>query len=288
MRHVHGAATNTKFDRVVVDSRDRDVALFPRPDRYDVRLHEDIFDVRSIKLMVADVPFVAYDVDNRNCMVPVRAGSAYPVDRRTASEQASAPKAYAVGRLPRGNYTPPELAAQLASTLSAATGDTVDVQYVPRTDNFTISCAGGVDLPFANMAKAPRPSTAGVAARLLGFSASKDHASPPGTSTLASESRRDSWTGSRYIVLHMEPAEVLKAFSSTIEKSFAVLQCREASDPCVCDNLPYEKTWDPPLARLSRFSFHFTDYDGRPWDFQNQEHRLELLVEHEGMRKYQF
>jgi hypothetical protein len=276
------ASTTTKFERIVIDSRDRDVSLHPTPDRYDVRLHEDIFDVRSIKLIAADVPFSAYDVDHaRNSVVPVRAGAG---------------GAIAEARLPRGDYgAPQELAAALADALSAATGLAVTAAYVPRTDNFrlTAPAAARLQLPFASWkhaAAVPASAGAAAAARLLGFSSDRDYAFSPADGSLDSEFRRDARTGSRYMVLHMEPAEALKGVSSTLEKSFAVLQRHDDGDePCVSDGtLLYQKRWDPPLARLARFSFRFTDYEGRPIDFQNQDHRLELLVEHEGMRKYQF
>ena len=271
-------------ERVVIDSRDRDLALFPSPNRYDVRLHEDIFDVRSIKLLVADVPFCTYTVNANNRFVPLRMAGGLRV-----------------AELPIGDYQPTELADQLATSLTLAAGDTFAVEYVPRTDNFVVTYSpspspppsGPTPPPYFELAFATWEgslptgrSSRGTAARLLGFSPAKDYVAEA-DGTLRSPFRKDFWTGSRYIVLNMQPAEVLMAFSSNLEKSFAVLQSREV-ELCESHDVPYEKVWNPPYTRLSRFSLTFTDYDGRPWDFQNQEHRLELLVEHENMRKYQY
>ena len=40
-----------------------------------------------------------------------------------------------------------------------------------------------------------------------------------------------------------------------------------------------EKRWTPPLGRVARIAVAFTDLDGTPYDFQNQDHRLELLMD---------
>jgi hypothetical protein len=41
----------------------------------------------------------------------------------------------------------------------------------------------------------------------------------------------------------------------------------------------FEKRWTPPLSRVGRLMIQFLDADGEQYDFQNQDHRLELMFE---------
>ena len=41
----------------------------------------------------------------------------------------------------------------------------------------------------------------------------------------------------------------------------------------------FVKRWAPPLGRVGRLVLEFTDAYGLPYDFQNQDHRIELTFE---------
>jgi hypothetical protein len=70
-------------------------------------------------------------------------------------------------------------------------------------------------------------------------------------------------------------------------KSFAVVPPCQGRLAFFADqaSATVEKTYDPPLERLARVAVSWTDYDGNPYDFQNQEHRIELVLKSRSGRK---
>jgi hypothetical protein len=51
-------------------------------------------------------------------------------------------------------------------------------------------------------------------------------------------------------------------------------------------DFPFEKTYSAPVARVARVGVRFTDYSGNEYDFQGQDHRLELVFASVINRKY--
>ncbi|MEW5315007.1 MAG: hypothetical protein WDW38_006464 [Sanguina aurantia] len=99
--------------------------------------------------------------------------------------------------------------------------------------------------------------------------------------------RRDSHTNPA-IILSINNATVNTAnnnnldinkmsLNSTVNQSFAVLTPSRTLLCASTNELPF-KTFNPPIAQLTQLSISFQTYDGNPVDFQNHEHRLELLL----------
>jgi hypothetical protein len=246
----HGHELRRKL--VVIDSRDRDHVVHPNANNFEIRLDEELMDVVSMKIIIADLPFSAYMIGSSNARVP------FSVD--------GGPVVYAL--LEPGDYaTPVDMAEALSQAMtSSANGQVFAAKYIARTDNFEISA----DVPF----RMEFLKQTGTAARVLGFSPSEDYPSVAGK--VRSPYRKD-FGPNRYIVLSVSPsAELISSTNNPTNRSFAIIPRRftelniDNADAC------YEKIWTPPIARFSRISLEYTDYDGNPYDFQNQDHHIEL------------
>ena len=53
-----------RYYRYVIDSRDRNLSHFPDPNKYEIKLSEDIHDVQSVELLSFDVPFTKYLINS--------------------------------------------------------------------------------------------------------------------------------------------------------------------------------------------------------------------------------
>jgi hypothetical protein len=253
-------AADNEFDLrtryVVIDSRDRDHVAYPTPNKYEIRLDDDISDVVSMKLVAADVPFSALLVGDWNAYLPVSLdGGETVVD----------------AVLEAGDYSSPaEMASAITTALTCAMPTaTFATSYASRTDAFTFT--GSVPFTFA-FRTSGRKNTA---ARMLGFSPKEDYASADGE--IRAPFRRD-FSPCKYIVLNISPsAEVVTSINNATNRSFAILPRRYTDMSIETDAAVFEKKWFPPLGRFARVGVEFTDYEGNPYDFQNQEHVLHLL-----------
>jgi hypothetical protein len=266
--------------RVVMDSRDRDQRFHPTPAQYEVRLEDDLDDVVSVQLLVADVPFSSFMVGAHSRDVPVsfqRSGS-------------GGVQVEGVAQLDVGDYvSSSDMASVLGAALNqmASSLDQFMVEVVGRTDSLLIRGRTPFTLRFADSPK-------GTAARLLGFAPQLDYPSVIDATPFAADHihvvrapfRRDT-RPSRYIVLNLTApgAEVLQSNNNSTNRAFALLPMRQP-EPSIQSDYPFIKRWDPPLSRVARLGVEFTDYDGVPYDFQNQDHHIELLFTCVQQRKY--
>jgi hypothetical protein len=86
---------------------------------------------------------------------------------------------------------------------------------------------------------------------------------------------RRNFVQDRYIVLRIDRVELNHSLTTIIDKSFAIINnndCKLSND-YVSDIV---KWFDPALSGLKRIKVSFYDYDGNLYDFQNQDHRMEL------------
>lgn len=79
----------------------------------------------------------------------------------------------------------------------------------------------------------------------------------------------------RYIVLNVNNAEINYGVSTVLDRSFCIINSKDCS---LNNEYKFDaiKNYEPPLNSLKRLQISFYDYDGNLYDFQNQDHRLEL------------
>jgi hypothetical protein len=257
--------TTTRRVRLVVDSADRNRDLFPTPAEYEVRFEDDIEDVVAAELVRAHVPLSALVVGADSNALTVRVGAAgAPVDVV----------------VPPGDYAPAGLAAALEAALSAGPLPAATVTYDPQRDAYAIACAAPTD--YAVLASAPRRGFDGSVSRdypdgsmaqTLGFPVG-EHASDAATGELRAPCRRN-FDLNRYAVLDIEPGfNVNRAVNAAVNNSFAVLGPGQG----LGDFDRPVKRFEPPIPKLARLRIAWKDRRGRRYDFQNQDHRLELVL----------
>ena len=244
---------NQKITRLVIDSRVRDVSLFPNPNDYEVPFEDDINDVISAQLVYIDVPFVNYLINKYfNQLLVSIGGTDYTVTLMT------------------GDYTDATLLTELQNQLDVSLGSgTITVVYVARTDSYSFSSVNPFTFKFVGQQN--------TLAMLLGFDRSKNYnSSGSGPYTLASSFRRN-LNYNNYIIMDMDQFDVLKSIDRDLNRSFAMI-------PRIYDNLnlsdkpKYVKYFSPTIPRLNKLRVRFYDRYGNPYDFQNQDHRFEIEV----------
>lgn len=260
----------TRFTRIAIDSRDRDVATYGNANKYVITLDEPVHDVLSMTLLVADVPFVAYMVGplNNAMTMTLTGGSTGTV------------------AIPSGDYSGDELAAAVGGALAAQFPNeidtTINVVYSAVSDNISVVCTVAFTLTFGAQ---------GSIARELGFAPSTTYASVQVSGldeyVLIPPFRRDSHTNPS-MILCIQNVSVNTAtnnnrdtnrrtLDSTVNQSFAVLTPSRSLLCSATNELP-TKTFNPPISQLVHISIEFKNYDGSLVDFQNHDHRLELLL----------
>ena len=122
-------------------------------------------------------------------------------------------------------------------------------------------------------------------ARILGFNTVPVVQNINGLYTLKSTYKINT-SDNTYIVLQIDNFPVNHSITPIIDKSFAILGPSQ-DKLCQYSNKPVRKDLNPPIGKLSRLRLKFSDYYGNLYDFQNYDHRLEIVFEsYKVLRKY--
>lgn len=279
---------NMRYTRMIIDSKDRDVNLFPNPNQYEVRLEDDIEDVATVSLLCMNVPLPMYLVNKYfKTFLLIVEGSPIEIT------------------LTEGDYSPVALATLITSKLNAAMGSTVfNVEYDTTSDKFTFT--GNVDfsISFESLTEytiRQEPASDSKAARLasakrdtkslhmlLGFTQAEyttNYVGGPYPYAITAPYRRN-FAYNNYAVMRIDQFDVNKSPGNTLHRTFAVV-VNNYNDWSLGEDLSVTKNFTPPLARLAKLRVSFLDRYGNLYDFQNQDHRFELLFSsHKEKRKY--
>lgn len=255
---------STRSTSLVICSSDRDTSVYPLASHYEVFLDEAVHDVMSMQLVVADVPFVAYLIHTTNSTIKAVLQSGLIVN----------------AVIPFGDYTGAALATAVQASLqgqvpSSSTAVFTTV-YSPQTDNIAVTCNSPYSLVFAET---------GSCALQMGFDVGWTYQSSGTTNTVAPTYRRNKGTN-QSIILSIPPASVNTSVNQYVNQSFAIITQTRTTLSAASQILSI-KNFNPPIARLSRVTVDFANYDGSPVDFQNHEHRLELMLVSLRAAKYQ-
>lgn len=287
--------------RVVVDSRDRNRSLFPEPNRYQVSLDNEIRNIVRVDLSGADIPLTARLVSKKNREVPFAI-------RRTST--AGDEWTRRVARLREGDYSSAlEMGEELERALNEESEDIEQdafrVTFNSRLDAFRVFCKrrfrllwsagssqGGTSPDLDK--KRSQTYAQNSAGRLLGFDTRNEESedattaqsldvddppTPDHLNVIAGVFRKN-FISNRYVIMRLSPLEqALQSSNENSDSSFAVLVDKKADGQGFAflgDRVPHH-TYRPMLPRLRRLEFSFVDYEGEPYDFQNHDHRLELV-----------
>jgi len=281
---------NFKVTRVLIDSRERNTKLFANPASYELNLNQEIDDAVAATILVADVPHTAYLVNKNNNELTVEVGT----------------EVFTI-EVPFGNYTPKGLGDALKLALNdtaQAAGATIvfDVEYVELTDKYVFTATtvfsfvcNGEDQPYGDMAemKVVTDSSGNLVKQIIGPSTTpykpKSIAKMLGLprTTVQSDSTgrleapfRKNFNDSDVIVMHIEHMRLFQSTTTHVNKSILVLHNQKSMDLSLySSNTEYRATFSPPIPRLNRIKVTFYNAWGDLYDFQNFDHRFELLIE---------
>jgi len=237
----------------IIDSRDRNTDLFPSPSQYSIDLPEPIINVESVRLLLAEVPFPRYMIHGFNNVLHV--------------SNTSDPSAAVAVELTQGDYDADGMATHLQARLNAVLAPaSYTVTYDAVQDKFVVSKSGAT--AFVVACKGRNAS----AARILGFASNADYASVAG---VVRAPYRRNFVKDNYVILSIENVNNVYGISSVIDRSFGAIN---SNDSDLNNEYRHElaKQFEPPINSLKKLHISFRDYYGNLYDFQNQDHRLEL------------
>jgi hypothetical protein len=233
-----------KYTRTVISSRDRDIDRYPNPNNYVVDLQTEIDEVVAGEILLLDVPFSSYLINSNNDTIIVN-------DENL--------------KIPHGNYSKDEFAKVLENTFNT-TSDIYTIQYVKAQDNFEI---------VSNMSEYTVKATSYLA-QIIGFKENKLYSS---TNRLLRSEYRCRFDVNKYIILTVDYMTINNSIDSNVHKSTAIVYENELQINTKALTIPIKKYFNPIVPRLRHVRIKLTDYYGNPYDFQNHDHRIDIMYE---------
>jgi len=247
-----------RYYRYVIDSRDRNLHYFKSPNKYEIKLSEDVHDVQSVELISFDVPFTKYLINEHN-------NSFYYFDGIVESSF----------NIPVGDYASgvkivEALNASQSILLFTFSDINNKISVTTNGDNIKLSCRGPNERK--NNYEGLSPTYRTPLMKLLGLhyediSLVKD--------TVYEFPYKVNLRNDKYIIMDLGQAKVNVSENNPTNKSFAIIKKDELENKFIETN--YKKNFNPPINSLTTLSLSFKDYDGNLYDFQNQDHMIELL-----------
>lgn len=253
-------ANDIKYTRVVIDSTFRDQTKYPNPNDYYFVFDDDIDEVASARLISVDVPFSTYTINMYFNTLWVQVG----LNVETAI------------LLDQGDYNLSDLAVMLQTKLNAASlGTTFSVTYDARLGKLKFAAGTNFAINFAQKTNSLH--------NLLGFQ-QKNYAS---TANEIISPYKCNIDFNNYIVMCIDGFDTNKSNIKPLNKSFAIITPKYLNLN-LADKPNITKNFNPPLARLAKIHVTFFDKYGNPYDFQNIDHRFEIMFHSfKQHRKYQ-
>lgn len=295
----------TRNVRIIVDSRDRNKALYPYPSDYCVEVPEHIRDVISVELLSYDVPFNDYNITEENNLL------------HTAYMNEGAEEYDAVERIviPPGMYSPESLERALNHGTNYDTHpsdrevpyvnfnndmDRVDPifmdvvarrpHHIPirfwydsetmkmyvRFECFETAEGGGVvhrgkvKLMFGE----PRSigGVLGYAPKEMLVHYTGDAYIPPLIPEFPINLHPEN-----YIALYMEHAKGYLSTNHKTHQCFATIRRNNEENGAYVLSRTVRKRFTQAIPALTRIKVKFKSHSGELYDFQNKDHRIELL-----------
>ena len=254
-----------KYTRIAIDSKDRDKSLYPYANKYEIKLSDDINDVISAKLINADIPMSMYLINKYfDTLIVKKNNNNYNI------------------KLEHGDYNETELATLITNALNNQFGaNTFLVSYNSNKDNFTFASIDAFSLLFAES-----NNSLDV---VLGFD-KKTYISNVSlnlsyTHVIQAEYRKN-FEHNNCLIMYIDQFDNYRSPSNEIDRCFAILpSVYQVLN--ISDTPDLIKVFSPPIPRLAKMVISFLDRYGNPYDFNNLEHRFEILVKsHKQARKY--
>jgi len=255
--------TGKRYTRIVIDSKDRETSKYPNVAEYDYNLDEEINDVLAVELISLHIPFSMYMINQYFDSLKIwNAGQLITV------------------KLTHGDYTETTFAQMLTSVLTAqAPKAKLSVTYNATKDKFIFQGNdGSYSFDFTG-------SELNSLHELLGFKKGVMYNSD--AATQIEPPYRKNFNFNNYIIMTLKDAQYIKSNGKYLNNALAVIPKPNSGTQLISEDNSIIKVYNPPIPRLSKLSFRFTDRYGNLYDFQNLDHRIELeFTSHRYKKKY--
>ena len=253
-----------RYYRYVIDSRDRNYAHSPDPNKYEINLSEDIHDVQTVELLSFDVPFTKYLINSTNNTFFYKVGD---IDNPEQSFT-----------IDKGDY---ETINDLVLELNDKSPDFITFSENSKeskiiiektTDNKVTLLVEGDEIKKNNYEQLS-PTYKSKLMKLLGLGLKNVEIQNDVSSfqfPYKVDLRKD-----KYMVMNLGQSSVNFSENNTTNKSFAIIKKDDLDNKYIDAN--YKKYYNPPIPSMTKLKISFKDYDGQLYDFQNQDHMIELM-----------
>lgn len=249
---------NQKYTRLVVDSRVRNTKSFPNQNNYDILFDDDITDVISAQLIYVDIPFTNYLINQYfNTLNITYIGNIYIIV------------------IDIGDYDNNSFIAEMQSKLNTVIGNNmINITYNTKLDSYIFTSLNTFTFNFIG--------NKNNLAMLLGFSQDNNYISESssggqGGQYILNSPYRKNFNYNNYIIMDIDQFDLLKSIDRDLNKSYAMIP-KTYDVLNIADHPQYIKIFSPPIPRLTKLHIQFSDRFGNKYDFQNMDHRFEILL----------
>ena len=247
--------------RYIIDSRDRNTNRHTSPSNYVVELDDPLKEVMSVRLLTSEFPFNKKNITNNNNILHI-------LREGVLNEYV----------IPAGKYN----GEQLVMAIKNNTDDVfTNVSYDLITEKITFQSSADITFDFVSENQKRISESEWIdtlrknsIARVLGFGISRYDCN-------TSESYESPFSVNlipdQYIVMYMQKAKVNVSTNNNINQSFCLINKSSENNGYEQFSEGVTKNFNPPIAQLSSLTFKFKDYYGNLYDFDNKDHRFELL-----------
>ena len=291
---------------IIVDSRDRNRHKYPHPSKYSFAFDEPFDNVHSVELTVYDFQFNEYNITVFNNILHVN-GTDYivPAGKYTESELVDALNS-SLGGIMTFSYV--EKKRQIKINVG------VGVEIKCKSDDKPITVpiySNNPTIPGTKTATKPdgEPNRNGFTYDDIEYPAYKPN--DPLGAQLGSETYyipihtyRENTIAQvlgfdaidyevttdtecpfplnlnarpNYIIMYLGRTKLYFSQNNNAHQSFAIIRPSNKENVVKLGNELITKVYNPPID-MKKMDFKFVDYNGRLYDFQNQEHSFELKV----------
>jgi hypothetical protein len=247
---------STRQHRVVIDSRDRDMIKYPDPSNYVIDINHDIRDVLSVQLVAYDIPFNNINVTEDNNLF----------------EYLDANGGLQTIEIPEGEYNDVTLTEKInlgfRATLNSLLGG-YDPLSIPTSNiQLELNATHVTRFLFASDTGYRHRSIA----KTLGFEPVDITAS--GWTTAKYKYHLEA---ERYVALFLQAAKLCQTTNPGTHECFAMIPRYVDSEGAQALDTFVRKRFAAPIAALDKIHVRFKTRGGSYYNFENKDHRLELV-----------
>ena len=273
-------------NRLIIDSRDRDLQKYPDPNNYVIHLNNKLRDAVSIELVRGCIPKSQYNINISNNKLH------YSFDLCTID----------CIEIPPGNYPKENLgdgsSLDLINTINEMFiqkhGDpSLKIKYDPLTnkikvknttpDNFMLvflhrdlykKCSNTISNKPPTYIDNSIGSVIGFPPSIITFIDNITTITAPNVVNLGS---------CQYIILNIPELHRLEAQKASLIDAYTIIPFKCDSNCAIINastspNLCDAKYYNPPMGKLSKLTIQFKNYDGSYYDFNGMDHFLDFKI----------